>query len=531
MDNEHCTLPYAQTGSFSKLAIDYVAGNIAIQPFYEHEVSYKGLQAAIEARKQFDTPRQMLHEVLTEQYAGYPMHEVQKKHLESLKEEYTYTIVTAHQPNIFTGHLYFIYKILHAIKLADDLAARWPQYKFVPVYYMGSEDADLDELGHIYAGGEKHTWKTEQVGAVGRMNPKGLDEIINRLKGQFGFLPHGPQMIKLLEDAYLNAPDIQSATFKLVNDLFASFGLIVLVPDHPKLKASFASVIKKELLEQFSSKIVGETIGRIQEHYKVQAGGRDINMFYLFDDGRRERIEKSGDRFSVLFSDISFTEKELLEELETHPERFSPNVILRGMFQETILPNIAFIGGGGELAYWLELKDLFHDAKVPYPVLILRNSFLLLEEKASRLKEKLKLSDAEIFLPLQQQEDLLVARLHGNRSDTTKSRDELFALYENLKMQAGEIDSTLEEHVLSLHAKTHKGLVALEKKMQRAERRKIKDESNQLEKLNALVFPNGGLQERVENFMPYYAQYGSGLLQLLFEQSLTIEQEFTIIRL
>jgi bacillithiol synthase len=531
MSNDHCTLPYANTGSFSKLVTDYVAGAASIRSFYAHEVSYKGLEAAMQARKQFHTPRIMLHEVLAEQYQQYQMHDAQRQHHEALLQENTFTIVTAHQPNIFTGHLYFIYKILHAIKLADDLRIKYPQYNFVPVFYMGSEDADLDELGHIYAGGEKLTWKTEQVGAVGRMHTKGLEEIIERLKGQFGFLPFGEQMIQLVEDAYINAPNIQTATFTLVNNLFASFGLIVIIPDHPKLKAAFSEFIQQELLEQFSSKIVNETISRLQQDYKVQASGRDINMFYLFDDGRRERIEKSGSHYRVLFSDVVFTETELLVELEQHPERFSPNVILRGMFQEVILPNIAFIGGGGELAYWLELKDLFATSEVPFPVLVLRNSFLLLDEKAAKLKEKLSLSDEEIFLPLQQQEDLLVARLHGNRADTSAAREGLLAFYENIKAQAGTIDTTLEAHVLSLHAKANKGLLALEKKMQRAERRKIKDESNQLERLHEAIFPNGGLQERVENFMSYYAQYGPGLLQTLYDQSLTLEQEFTITRL
>ncbi len=528
MSSDHCTLPYQATGAFTKLVNDYVSGAPEINPFMSHEVSWEGIEAAIKNRLEFDTPRQALHEVLTGQYAGIPLHKKQVGHLSKLLDKNTFTVVTAHQPNIFTGPLYFIYKILHAIKLADELSARHSQYHFVPVYYMGSEDADLDELGFIFTGGEKLTWQTKQVGAVGRMNTEGLVSIIDHLKGRFSHLPFGKEMIAMLEEAYAKGSNIQQATLRLVNTLFAEFGLIVLIPDHPTLKAAYAPVIRRELLEQFSSGIVSQTIDRLKDHYKVQADGRDINLFYLFDDGRRERIEKTATGFRVLFSELNFTQEGLLQELKVHPERFSPNVILRGLFQETILPNIAFIGGGGELAYWLELKDLFQEAGVPYPVLVLRNSFLLVNERVQKLQKKLALSVEELFKPVLELEDLLVERLHGKMRDTDAAQQALEKLYEALKHETAEVDSTLVAHVGALHARARKGLEALAKKMQRAERRKISEETTQLEALRNNLFPNGLLQERLENFMPFYAQYGPALLQRLYNQSLTLEQQFTV---
>jgi bacillithiol synthase len=522
------TLPYHKTGAFSKLVTDYLAEADTIRPFYEHAMSYDGLLQAIENRMQFNTLRGLLQQVLHDQYAASELSGKQAIHLQKLDKPNTFTIVTAHQPNIFTGHLYFIYKILHSIKLAEDLNARWKQYHFVPVFYVGSEDADLEELGHIYAGGEKLVWQTEQTGAVGRMHTKGLEVLIDRLAGQFCGLPYGKEMIALLKRCYLSSENIQTATFKLVNELFAEFGLLVLIPDDARLKRAFVPVMKKELLTQFSSKIVAKTIANLQENYKVQAAGREINLFYLFDDGRRERIEKSGGIYRVLFTDLSFSEAEILSELEAHPERFSPNVILRGMFQETILPNIAFVGGGGELAYWLELKDLFHQSGVPYPVLVLRNSFLLVDHKAEKLINKLALSEEELFLSIMEQSDLLVQRLHGKQSEVDATMQALHDVYARLKEQAGGIDVTLEAHAEALLAKATKGIEGMGKKMKRAERRKMQDEARQLEKLKEILFPHNVLQERVENFMPYYAQYGPGLLQRLYKESLTLEGLFTI---
>jgi bacillithiol biosynthesis cysteine-adding enzyme BshC len=522
------TLPYHKTGAFSKLVTDYLAEADSIRPFYEHAMSNEGLEQAIAKRLQYNTPRDLLFEVIQDQYAQTRLSGKQAFHLQKLQQPHTFTIVTAHQPNIFTGHLYFIYKILHAIKLANALNAKWGHYHFVPVFYMGSEDADLDELGHIYAGGEKLVWQTQQTGAVGRMHTSGLDVLINKLAGQFGHLPYGKEMIALLKRCYLESENIQQATFKLVNELFSEFGLLVLIPDDARLKRAFVPVMKEELLTQFSSRIVAKTIANLRENYKVQAAGREINLFYLFDDGRRERIEKSGGRYRVLFSELSFTESEMLTELEMHPQRFSPNVILRGMFQETILPNIAFIGGGGELAYWLELKDLFQQSQVPYPVLVLRNSFLLVNEKAEKLIRKLSLSEEELFLSVMDQSDLLVERLHGRQSEVEETLHTLEKLYAGLKAQAGKIDVTLEAHAEALYAKAVKGIAGMGKKMKRAERRKIQDEARQLEKLKELLFPQEGLQERVENFMPFYAEYGPGLLQRLYKDSLTLEGLFTI---
>ncbi|RYF81666.1 MAG: bacillithiol biosynthesis BshC, partial [Chitinophagaceae bacterium] len=165
-------------------------------------------------------------------------------------------------------------------------------------------------------------------------------------------------------------------------------GLIVLIPDHPLLKQQMVKVFSDDLFAHKPFEIVQQTSGKISEAYTAQAFPREINLFYLKDD-IRERIEEKEGSFHVLNTTLSFTAEELQSELQNHPERFSPNVILRGIYQETILPNLAFIGGGGELAYWLQLKDLFNHYSVVFPVLVLRNSFLVAEEKWRKKKDQL----------------------------------------------------------------------------------------------------------------------------------------------
>src|ERR1700747_3163788 len=137
-------IDYKATGYFSKMVTDYILANPLLKPFYEHAVSIDGIKSSIQKRKQFDTDRKLLINILNDQYKNVKLSDKQQTYIQQLSDNNTFTICTAHQPNIFTGPLYFIYKILHVIKIADDLQKQLTDYKFVPVYYMGSEDADLD---------------------------------------------------------------------------------------------------------------------------------------------------------------------------------------------------------------------------------------------------------------------------------------------------------------------------------------------------------------------------------------------------
>jgi len=528
----HCNyLPYHQTNSFSKIVLDYISGDDRLKPFYAHPVSLDGVKAAIEARKGFKTERKVLVDELRTQYQGYELTKLQEDNLTNLLTENTFTVVTAHQPNIFTGHLYFIYKILHTIRLCESFKKEIPENNYVPVFYMGSEDADLDELGHINVAGEKLEWETKQTGAVGRMDTKGLETIIERLKGEFGNQPFGDEMVNLITKAYTTHSNIQTATFYLVNELFKNYGLLVLIPDNANLKRLFNGIVKKELTETFSHRLVEQTISKLGEHYKVQAGGRDINLFYLNDEGQRERIEKIHSKYVVANLDLSFTEEEILSELEAHPERFSANVILRGVFQEMILPNIAFVGGGGELAYWLELKAIFEELKVPYPMLILRNSFLIMEAKDKRLVEKLSLTFPQLFLSEMEQDNLLTKQESKNKLALFDEQQQVNQLYGQMQYLAAAVDPSLQAHVAALHTRALQDIDGLEKKMLRSEKRKFSDRNRQLHTLRSRLFPNNSLQERVDNFMPLYAKYGKELINIIYQYSLSLESNFGIIEL
>jgi bacillithiol biosynthesis cysteine-adding enzyme BshC len=521
-------LPINQTGYFSRIINDYLDQADALRPFYAHPPNAVGLQKALKARQGYPTDRAALVSALQGQYSAVNPAPMVQTNIGLLSKENTFTVCTAHQPAIFTGHLYFIYKILHTIKLANWMSAHYPEQHFVPVFYMGSEDADLDELGHIWLSGDTLTWDTKQTGAVGRMKTKGLDKLLYRIEGQLSVQPFGPQLLALLKECYLESPDIQTATFRLLHHLFGEYGLVILIPDLASLKRLMTPIFEDDLFNRKPAAIVNETIRNIPDHYKVQANPRDINLFYLKDD-LRGRIDHDGDLFIVHGSTLRFTEPEMREELQRHPERFSPNVILRGLFQETILPNLAFVGGGGETAYWLELKALFDHYRVPFPVLILRNSFLLIDRQGQEKIDRAGLTLADLFRPADELVSEIVRRESENPLSLEREISEANRYYEALKALTRPVDPSLEQHVEALQARALDPIRILEKKLLKAEKRKFGDLQRQVHTLKTALFPDDGLQERVENILPWYAQYGPEFIAGLYTESPALDQDFVIL--
>ena len=529
MNFEAQIIPYQSTGFFSKLVIDYVNQSEKLQPFLSFAPTSDGIKKAIAERKKYPTNRKALVTVLQKQYADCGLTAKQQFSIEQLSNENCFTITTAHQPNIFTGHLYFIYKILHTVKLAEVFKKEFPENNFVPVYYMGSEDADLDELGHVFVNGEKYEWQTDQTGAVGRMKvDKALIKLIDRISGQVLIHPFGATIIDVMKDCYKDGVTIEQATFKLVNQLFKDYGVLVVLPDDAVLKKLFIPVVEKEINELFSHQQVAATVAAFPSEYKVQASGRELNLFYL-NNNRRDRIEIQSTGYKVHDTDLVFSKEEIITELHNHPERFSANVILRPVFQELILPNIAFIGGGGEIAYWLELKKVFEAVHVPYPVLVLRNSFMVMEKEQCIKTRKMGFVANDLFKTEMDLINGFVKRESNLQLSLEKERQVLHDTYEKLKAISGAIDITLAKHTEALQVQAIKKITALEMKMLRAEKKKFEAQQRQLHKLKTALFPNNNLQERIENVIPFYAKWGDGFISALYENSLALQQELVIL--
>ncbi len=530
MNKSYTYVPYKATGYFSQLVTDYIDQNAHIRPFYTYAPDSEGIKQAIAERKKYPVDRALLVATLTRQYEKLAPNAGTAENIRALLSEDTFTICTAHQPNLLTGYLYFVYKILHAIKLAEELNDLYPQKHFVPVYYMGSEDNDIEELGTFRFMGEKYVWDGDgQPGAVGRMSTKGLKKILDTLFRSFG--PPGAacdELISIFTNAYLHHNNVADATQYLVHELFGQYGLIVLNPDDQELKKTFAPVMSDELLHRNSARIVNATIEQLAANYKIQANPRDINLFYL-DNGLRERIEQDGNEWRVLNADIRWTKDGMLKEVENNPGRFSPNVILRGLYQETILPDVVFIGGGAEVAYWMQLKALFGHYGVFLPCIYLRQSVMWVSDAASKLREQLNLGVSDLFKPGIELTKEYLVRHTSHELHTGNEEQRIAAIFGELKKKATEVDKSLAAAADAALAKMKRQLSVLETKMLRAEKRKKQTEVLRIEKLKAALFPGNSLQERVDNFSEYYLEYGRDFFDTVKEGIRPMENNFLVI--
>jgi bacillithiol biosynthesis cysteine-adding enzyme BshC len=530
MSQSSMHIPFSTTHVFSKLINDYLEGKGNASDFVQYAPTVEGFKASIEGRKKHPINRTLLFDVLTKQYSNLPQEKAVQDQLALLKNDSTFVVTTAHQPNLFTGPLYFFYKIIHAIQLAASLKETFPQYDFVPVYYMGSEDADLDEVGAFNLDNKKCQWVTKQTGAIGRMQvDDALLLLLKQVENYWAVLPQGKKALEILKDAYQKGKTISEATLSFVHAFFGSKGLLVLQPDDAVLKASFIPVMEKELLTAFSHDAIQPTIAALSKDYHVQSEGRSINLFYL-KDNIRARIEKQGEQFIVVDTDIQFTQSQIIAELHQYPERFSPNVILRGVYQETILPGVVFVGGGGELAYWMELKNVFDQVGVHYPLLQLRNSFLLIREKQAEQWAAMQFEEQDLFKPILDLEIAYVKKHASQALDLQDQINHLTALYTTIKNEVVKVDPTLGTHAENLAHQSKAKLLALEKKMVRAERRKQSVAIQRIHRIKKALFPLDNLQEREEHFSAWVGQYGLSWIDTIMEHSKGLESRFSIIK-
>jgi len=523
-------IPFSSTHVFSKLINDYLEGKGNAMDFVNYAPNVDGYKAAIEGRKKYPINRSLLFDVLTKQYGNLPQEKAINDQIALLKKDTTFVVTTAHQPNLFTGPLYFFYKIIHAIQLAASLKATFPEYDFIPIYYMGSEDADLDEVGAFNLDHKKCQWVTKQTGAIGRMQvDDALLLLLKQLENYWSILPQGQQALEILKEAYQKGKTISEATLSFVHAFFGSKGLLVLQPDDALFKAAFIPVMEKELLTGFSHEAIQPTIAALSKDYHVQSEGRSINLFYL-KDSIRGRIEKQGEVYIVVDTALKFSQTEIIAALHQYPERFSPNVILRGVYQELILPGVVFVGGGGELAYWMELKNVFDQVGVHYPLLQLRNSFLLMRQKQAEQWAAMQFEEQDLFKPILELEIAYVKKHASQALDLQDQMKNLTTLYTTIKNEVVKVDPTLGTHAENLAEQAKAKLLALEKKMVRAERRKQSVDIQRIHRIKKELFPQDNLQEREEHFSSWVGQYDQSWIETIMEHSTGLDSRFRIIK-
>jgi bacillithiol biosynthesis cysteine-adding enzyme BshC len=524
-------ISYQDSGYFSPLMNDYLEQKSDLKPLYNNFPTLENFEKQIVEKKQnFNNENRIaLVATLKKQYAALEISDATQKNIDFLADENTFTITTGHQLNLFSGPLYFLYKIISTINLTIELKVKYPNYNFVPIYWMATEDHDFEEINYFNFNGKKFRWNRESKGPVGRLSTEGLADFLEIYALEIGGSTNANTIKKLFEDSYIKHNNLADATRYLANALFGATGLVILDADAQDLKRNFIPYVKEELLQQTSFKAVTETIEKLK-NYNIQVNPREINLFYV-EDNVRERIILENGIYKVNHTQVQFTETEILTLLENNPEKFSPNVIMRPLYQEVILPNLCYIGGGGEIAYWLELKSFFDAVKVTFPVLLLRNSVLLATEKQNKKADKLNLTWSDLFSEQATLVNNLTQKLSDYPIDFTEEKEALKKQFEKLLELANHTDKSFLGAVKAQEVKQTKGLANLEKRLLIAQKRKFHDELQRIIDLQNELFPNQSLQERQTNFSEFYLENGERLIPQLMNQLNPLEHNFNIITL
>lgn len=493
------TINRSDTGFFSKQQLDMCYDQSVYSDFIAQPFSLAAFESQLATKEQSYSAelRMNLVTTLNKQYEGINCSAAVKANLELLAEASTFTVVTGHQMVVMTGPLYFIYKIAHAIRLSEELKKTYPTSDFVPVYWMASEDHDYEEIKSFHLFNRTISWETEQEGPVGRFELSNWEEVTKVLTELFQNHPDSElfQLLKVVE-----GEDYAHAFRKLVNHLFEKYGVIIVDGDDAHLKQVFLPYMVKEIDEQFVFKTIQETTDKlVLKGGKQQLTPREINFFYI-EKGMRERLIANEDKIEIPQKGI-FSKEEIVVWMHESPASFSPNAAMRPLYQEVILPNLCYIGGAGEINYWLQLKGVFDHAEVPFPILKIRNSVLWIDKNSAEKMEQLKLSTVDLFKELHV---LTKEYLDENASDEVDFTDldiQLLALKEQLIATTISVDASMESYAAAESVRIEKQVEQIKDRLYKTTKKKHDKNLKNLQQLKERLFPSNGFQERYANFL------------------------------
>lgn len=511
--------PFPGFRAFGSVAGKFLENPAKYGQLISHLPDWQGLINSVREREKKPNHNALLYEVFSQQLQPYFSKFPQvKQHVEALLSPSTLTITTGHQLVLAGGPAYLYYKIATIIALSKQLSALTGN-QIIPVFWLASEDHDIEELKEGTIKGRSYRWEGSWDGYSGVLPTNLLQEWKNHLIQQLSLDGAPKHLLERIENAYAPGLTLAEASTRFVMDVFGEHGLLVLNPDHPSLKALLKKVIQQELEQELSIKSMTRLLENwpdIWENPKLepQVKPREINLFFLHEQ-KRKRIIRNEDGLFMAGEMVLGDLKAVLNILEISPEKFSPNVVLRPLYQECILPNVAYVGGPGELHYWLELKPVFEAMDVYFPVILPRMSLIALSEK-HLLKWKalgLELNDFADNIDQIKRKQLDLMGDDPVAWEAINAR--LFSEYEELKEKVGLIDATLQPGVMAELNKTLQGLQNIKGKLTKALKLKNETVLRQSEKIYAEVFPSGLPQERIETGLALEWQLGPDFIKTI----------------
>lgn len=508
---------------YNPLISDYIKGRFKYQTDWEY--SRSALLNRLDNRPYDSSTRAIVADVLKQQYEGLDLTPEETASLTAFSNANTVTITTGHQLILLGGPMYFYTKIANVIALCEELSSEEKQV--VPIFWMASEDHDFEEIAKVNLFGKSVVCEGKNAGPVGRIEGAYFKAFLNEVTTVLGDRAQFNEIKEIITIAFNEGKNLSEITKLFVRALFKDKGLLIIDADDAQLKSLFNPIVKQELREQTSFTAANKQIEVLSiSDYKIQVNPREINLFYI-QDGYRQRIVTIDSGFQTVDQRFSWSSEEIEIEVDQHPENFSPNVILRPVYQEVLLPNIAYVGGAGEIAYWLELPQVFKAYGVYFPMPIVRKSYYFIPQKHIDWLQEYQLDITSVF----ENQDVLINRFTKQISDESVSLSTEIAsvkkVYQGLLEKGMSINPQLEKVVLGDEKRTVSALENVEKRFLNAEKQKHEQTINKLKNIINKVQPNGVPMERVDSYIPMLVNPEFNLFQCVSNNNIDFTTEIT----
>ncbi len=529
------------------LFLDYMYEFENVEEYYKHDFRNKDCYLPLfknisesKKSKPFN-----ISSILKNQYSTLKgVSEKTLKNINVLDDSKTITIVTGQQLGILGGPLYTLYKIITAVRLANQLSQRFDDYNFVPVFWLEADDHDFNEVRSvnlfdnenqvINIGYKEQINDDDAKQSIGKIIfDESLNDFISQFESSLRDTDYKNELLTKIKECYQVGNSFKDNFKQLMFWLFDEYGVVIFDPQDAEVKSLLKPIFKKEVNDftTQTQKLI-QTSAKLEETYHAQVKVKPVNMFYHTDEGRYS-IEPVDEIFKLRRKRKQFTKEEILNEIENSPDRFSPNVLLRPICQDYLLPTAFYIAGPSEISYFAQVTPLYDFYKIVTPIIFPRSSVTLLEKNVGAAMDKYDLALTDIFLGLDELKEKVIAGLSENNIDKAfeDSINEIDLTFDKLKENLFAIDKTLVDSSARYRERIISSINELKSKATKAQENKHETTIRQLTRLSNLLYPNENLQEREINFTYFYNKYGKALIAKIYNDISINEFEHQIITL
>lgn len=528
------------------LFLDYLYEFENVADFYKYDFREKEnygkvFKQIIESR----TKRELnLTSIIRKQYQDLPdVSEKTLANIAGLNDVKSLAVVTGQQLGLFGGPMYTLYKIITVIKLTRQFKERFEEYNFIPVFWLEGDDHDFNEIRWIKLINNLNELKevtyAEEIPeedakkSVGTLTlTKEIISVLEDIKMSLRETEFSPALISRLSEIYSEGKTIKQAFKELIFWLFDEYGLVILDPQDKEIKSLFVPVFIKEIegFREHTQKLV-LTSAKLEEVYHAQVKIKPVNLFYSTDEGRYS-IEPVDNTFRLRRKRKQFTKEELIETIQNEPERFSPNVLLRPICQDYLLPTALYIAGPSEIAYFAQVTPLYEFFNLVTPIIYPRASATIVEKSIQSALDKFNLELKDIFIKSDLLKDQVISSVSENNLDGLfdDSNKQIELIFDELKTKLFSIDKTISDSSERYRDKVLSAFSELKSKAIQAQKKKHEISLKQIDKISESLYPSENLQEREINFIYFVNKYGESFMKKLFDELLVNNYEHQVLQ-